>query len=56
MKKQPEVITTCYLECLLMPQGEILSLGKTIGWFKDFKKNLTPIAYATGKPFMEKRG
>jgi len=24
-----------------MPNGEIISLGKTIGYFKDFKKYLT---------------
>ena len=38
MEKQPEEITICKLECVLMPNGEIISMGKTIGWFKDFKK------------------
>ena len=41
MNKQPEGITVCTLECVLMPQGEIICLGKTIGWFKEFKKYLT---------------
>jgi hypothetical protein len=40
MKEQPKEITVCYLECVLMPQGEIISQGKTIGWFKEFKKYL----------------
>ena len=36
MKEQLKEITLCNLECVLMPQGEIICLGKTIGWFKDF--------------------
>ena len=43
MKKQPNRITVCLLECLLMTQGEIICMGKTIGWFKDFKKYLREI-------------
>jgi len=42
MKKQPKETTICNLECVLMPNGEIISLGKTIGWFKEFKKYLQP--------------
>ena len=41
MKEQPIDITVCNLECIVMPNGEIISLGKTIGWFKDYKKHLT---------------
>ncbi len=40
MNKQPEVLTVCNLECLVMPNGEILCLGKSIGFFKDYKKYL----------------
>lgn len=40
MKKQPEEITECKLRCVLMPNGEILSLGKTIGWFREYKNYL----------------
>ena len=40
MKDQPKEITSCDLECVLMPNGEILSLGKTIGYFKEYKKYL----------------
>lgn len=36
-------ITICQLECVLMENGEIISAGKTIGWFKDMKKYLTPL-------------
>jgi len=42
MEKQPEEITVCQLEVVLMPNGEIISLGKTVGWFKDYQKFLTP--------------
>lgn len=40
MKKLPEEITVCLLEVIVMPNGEIISLGKTIGWFEDYKKFL----------------
>lgn len=42
MEKQPKAITACTLDCVLMPQGEIISLGKTLGWFKEFKEHLKP--------------
>jgi hypothetical protein len=42
LESLPEEITVCALECVLMPQGEIICMGKTIGWFDDFKKYLTP--------------
>jgi len=38
MKKQPDAITVCLLQVVLMPQGEIICNGKTVGWFKDLKK------------------
>ena len=40
IKKKQEVIICCLLECVLMTQGEIISKGKTIGWFKDMKEYL----------------
>jgi hypothetical protein len=40
MKKQPQEITLCNLEVVLMPNGEIICLRKTIGWFKDLQKYL----------------
>ena len=40
MKKIPEEITLCTLKCVLMPNGEVIVLGKTIGWFKELKEYL----------------
>ena len=45
MKEQPKEIIICSLEVVVMPNGEVICLGKTIGktigWFKDLKKYLT---------------
>jgi len=41
--EQPNEITTCKLGCIVMPNGEVLCLGNTIGWFKDLKEYLTQI-------------
>jgi hypothetical protein len=41
LKEIPKEITVCQLEVLVMPQGEIICLGKTIGWVKDLKEYLT---------------
>ena len=43
IEKQPKEITICNLNCVLMPQGEIISKGKTLGWFKDLGDVLTPV-------------
>lgn len=37
MKKLPKEITACKVGCVLIPNGEVILLGKTIGWFKDLK-------------------
>ena len=29
-----------FLECVVMGNGEIISLGKTIGWVRDFGEHL----------------
>ena len=42
MEKVPEEITVCNLECVIMPNGEIICSGKTIGWFSEMGKYLTP--------------
>jgi hypothetical protein len=39
--EQPNEITVCLLECVVMPQGEVICNGKTIGWLRDFKEFLT---------------
>jgi len=41
MKKKPKEMTVCKLEVLVMPNGEILCLGKTLGWFQEFKEFLS---------------
>lgn len=43
MEKQPEVMQICNLNVLLMPNGEVICEGKTIGFFDKLKKYLTPI-------------
>ncbi len=41
METNPDKITVCNLEVVLMPNDEIICKGKTVGWFKDFKEYLT---------------
>lgn len=43
MEKQPSEITLCNLQVVLMPNGEVISSGKTVGWFKDLKQYLEPV-------------
>lgn len=40
IEKLPEGMAVCRLEVLLMPNGEVLCLGKTVGWFDNLKKYL----------------
>jgi hypothetical protein len=35
--KRPEDITAAYVSVALMPNGEVVRLGKTIGRYKDFE-------------------
>ena len=42
MDELPDKITLCQLECVLMPNGEVISCGKTLGWFEDLKSYLEP--------------
>lgn len=37
----PKEITICNLEVVVMPNGEIISLGKSIGFMKDFGAYVT---------------
>lgn len=41
MDTQPEEITVVNVQAVLMPNGEVICNGKTVGWFKDIKKYLT---------------
>lgn len=40
MDKNPKEITPCTLDCIVMPNGEIICAGETIGWVKDIGKYL----------------
>ena len=48
MEKMPEEITACLLEVVLMPNGEILCLGKTVGWFRELKFYLRQYQHGGG--------
>lgn len=39
--KNPNTMIICFLEVLVMPNGEIICLGKTIGYLRDFNTVLT---------------
>lgn len=41
MEKLPEDIPVCNLEVVLMPNGEIICKGKSVGWFENFKEFIT---------------
>lgn len=41
MNKAPEDITVCLLEVVVMPNGEVICLGKTVGWFDTLGKYLS---------------
>jgi len=36
----PEEITVAFLEVLIMPNGEIIHEGQSLGWFEQKKKYL----------------
>lgn len=38
----PDQITLASLECVAMPNGEVICLGKTLGWIDDFGEHLRP--------------
>lgn len=42
MTEAPQEITVCNLEVVVMPNGEVICLGKTIGWIEKLGKYLTP--------------
>jgi len=41
IEEQPEEITVVEVDAVLMPNGEVICLGKTIGFFKELQKYLT---------------
>lgn len=42
MKEAPSEITPATLDVVVMPNGEVICLGKTVGWIKQLGKYLTP--------------
>jgi hypothetical protein len=46
MDTQPDTITLAHLEVVIMPNSEVLCLGKTVGWFKDLARFLHPATEA----------
>lgn len=44
MKRAPKEITVCWLEVVVMPNGEVICLGKTVGWVKTLGPYLKPQA------------
>jgi len=50
MEKNPEEMTLAKLDVLVMPNGEILCEGKTLGWVDSLGKHLSQLKDAiTGK-------
>ena len=43
MRNQPKEITLATLEVVVMPNGEVICLGQTIGWFDGLWEYLTPV-------------
>ena len=41
IKNKPDKIIVCNLEVVLMPNGEVICLGKTVGWLDKLGKYLT---------------
>lgn len=41
MDKLPTDIMICKLEVIVMPNGEVMSAGKVLGWFRDLKQYLS---------------
>lgn len=44
MTKPPDDITVCDLEVIVMPNGEVICNGKTLGWVTSLGKYLRPRA------------
>jgi hypothetical protein len=46
MDRPPKEITVCHLEVVVMPNGEVICSGKTVGWVQGsaaLGKFLTPV-------------
>lgn len=38
LRKPPAEITVAHLEVVVMPNGEVICLGRTLGWIKELGK------------------
>jgi hypothetical protein len=43
MNTLPTHITLCTLELVVMPNGELICNGKTVGWFQELKEYLQEV-------------
>lgn len=41
MQEAPKEITSAKLGVVIMPNGEVICLGKTVGWFEELKDYLS---------------
>lgn len=57
MKTNPKEMTLAKLDVLVMPNGEILCEGKTVGWVDSLGKHLSQLRDAiTGKEITSDEG
>ena len=50
MNKAPETITVAALDVVVMPNGEVICVGRTVGWVKDLGPHLTPKRFEAARP------
>ena len=41
MKQIPTMLTVCNLKVIVLPNGEVICFGKTIGQFDELKENIS---------------
>jgi hypothetical protein len=49
MMQTPDAITPALLDVVVMPNGEVICLGKTVGWTQTHGKHLTPNVLADAR-------
>ena len=49
MKSAPTEITIAKLEVVVMPNGEVICLGQSLGWVKTLGKHLTAVTDPTSR-------
>lgn len=56
MMKTPKEIMIAHLEVVVMPNGEVICGGNSIGWVSKMEKFLTPVAVAAPRRPKRTRG